>query len=457
MSADWFCKVGDKQLGPLTSQQLKAMVAKGKLRPDYPLRRGSEGPWVPAGRVKGLFPDGGAAGAATAGQAKKAPPKAGQAQAAAARPAKVGGKAPPTAKPIPAAQAAAAPPASDFPSGLALGGHHGKHPTFNLDQFNVDAEIPITTHKASGVPGLKGAEKKKANMILLCVIGFGLFIVLILLIWAIASGKLNGLFGGGAKKDEAAKTAEGEAEKKTGEEKTKEKKDEERKDDKDWTKPGEWAPAKGNIKVKFRPTGRTLPAGVKSPAADLEDMLVLTVSLQYAKDEGDETEVKLAVFKQDTVLKDDKGKKLKLVDAVLKGDAKSIKPGEPEVQVLLVFEPPPDKAKYLHLELPARAFGEQGMRKFQVPGTMIPAAPKEKKAKKTGEDDPASKTKSKTKKTGDDDSSDAPKSKAKAASVKTDGDASDSGDDAKRPPTRKMEVLPPDHPGDIVPPLEGEQ
>ena len=58
MSADWFCKIGEKKIGPLNGQQLKTIVAKGQLKPEHLVRRGSEGPWVPAGRIKGLFPEG---------------------------------------------------------------------------------------------------------------------------------------------------------------------------------------------------------------------------------------------------------------------------------------------------------------------------------------------------------------------------------------------------------------
>ncbi len=57
MSDDWFCKIEGKKVGPLTGQQLRTIVAKGKLRPEHLVRRGGEGPWVPAGRVKGLFPE----------------------------------------------------------------------------------------------------------------------------------------------------------------------------------------------------------------------------------------------------------------------------------------------------------------------------------------------------------------------------------------------------------------
>ena len=72
MSADWFCKIGEKKIGPLNGQQLKTIVAKGQLKPEHLVRRGSEGPWVPAGRIKGLFPEGPAGSAQSQGK-KPAP------------------------------------------------------------------------------------------------------------------------------------------------------------------------------------------------------------------------------------------------------------------------------------------------------------------------------------------------------------------------------------------------
>jgi hypothetical protein len=56
MAADWFCEILGNELGPLTPKQLRTLVEKGRLSPDDRVRQGTEGAWVPAGRVKGLFP-----------------------------------------------------------------------------------------------------------------------------------------------------------------------------------------------------------------------------------------------------------------------------------------------------------------------------------------------------------------------------------------------------------------
>jgi len=57
MAGEWFCKVAGRERGPLNSAQLKSLANHGKLHPHDLVRQGTDGPWVPADRVKGLFPD----------------------------------------------------------------------------------------------------------------------------------------------------------------------------------------------------------------------------------------------------------------------------------------------------------------------------------------------------------------------------------------------------------------
>jgi hypothetical protein len=61
MSQNWFCKVSGKEVGPLSSHQVKVLAAKGKLKPEDLIRQGEEGKWIPARRAKGLFPPNAAA------------------------------------------------------------------------------------------------------------------------------------------------------------------------------------------------------------------------------------------------------------------------------------------------------------------------------------------------------------------------------------------------------------
>src|SRR5580658_8708996 len=145
MSADWFCKAGEKKVGPLTGQQLLAIVAKGQLKPEHLVRRGSEGPWIPAGRVKGLFPEAPAGDALPQG---KKPP-----QAAATPLSKAAAKPPlpPTAKAIglpTAAEAPPAPPVADIPQEFLLGGYEKHHVEMNVGNLNFEMDpIPVSRRK----------------------------------------------------------------------------------------------------------------------------------------------------------------------------------------------------------------------------------------------------------------------------------------------------------------------
>lgn len=53
--AEWYTKIAEQVVGPLSAEQLKALAAGGRLAPGDPVSKSKEGPWVPASRVKGLF------------------------------------------------------------------------------------------------------------------------------------------------------------------------------------------------------------------------------------------------------------------------------------------------------------------------------------------------------------------------------------------------------------------
>ena len=55
MAAEWYCYIAGREFGPLSAQDLRTMVAEGSLTPRHHVRRGTSGPWVEAGQVKGLF------------------------------------------------------------------------------------------------------------------------------------------------------------------------------------------------------------------------------------------------------------------------------------------------------------------------------------------------------------------------------------------------------------------
>jgi hypothetical protein len=55
MATDWYLKLADRELGPFTGAQLKAMAERGQIAPFDPVRRGEQGGWIAAGCVKGLL------------------------------------------------------------------------------------------------------------------------------------------------------------------------------------------------------------------------------------------------------------------------------------------------------------------------------------------------------------------------------------------------------------------
>jgi hypothetical protein len=56
VSKDWFYSVGDSRLGPVTEDELKRLVAEGKLKPSDLVWRDGMADWVEARTVEALFP-----------------------------------------------------------------------------------------------------------------------------------------------------------------------------------------------------------------------------------------------------------------------------------------------------------------------------------------------------------------------------------------------------------------
>jgi S1-C subfamily serine protease len=54
-SAAWYLRVGTTQFGPFTAGDLMSFVAEGRIQKDSLVRRGDQGPWTPAARVRGLL------------------------------------------------------------------------------------------------------------------------------------------------------------------------------------------------------------------------------------------------------------------------------------------------------------------------------------------------------------------------------------------------------------------
>ena len=55
MTREWYFQVMGQELGPLSGGELKAKVANGQVQPDTLIRKGVDGKWLFATKVKGLF------------------------------------------------------------------------------------------------------------------------------------------------------------------------------------------------------------------------------------------------------------------------------------------------------------------------------------------------------------------------------------------------------------------
>ena len=53
---EWYIKKGEKHYGPYSSRELKNLAHSGKIEPSDEVQTGRMGQWVPAEKVKGLFP-----------------------------------------------------------------------------------------------------------------------------------------------------------------------------------------------------------------------------------------------------------------------------------------------------------------------------------------------------------------------------------------------------------------
>ena len=73
MSGDWYVLLMGEQIGPLSDDQLREMVAKRQLTPDDSIRKGPSANWFPALRVRGLFSEAVAANMVAHGTAKSPP------------------------------------------------------------------------------------------------------------------------------------------------------------------------------------------------------------------------------------------------------------------------------------------------------------------------------------------------------------------------------------------------
>ncbi len=392
MSADWFCKIGDKKIGPLNGQQLKTIVARGQLKPEHLVRRGSEGPWVAAGRIKGLFPETPAAGGQ--GQGKMPRANAKPLPKAAAKPG-----APPVAKAtsLPTAAEAPTPPDAEIPQEFTVGGQHKHHVEMNFDNL-IEATPPTITHRKVRAGGrgkaLTKSERRNQNILFACIIGVAA-IGLVGSVWAVIR-----VMTPPAKPQEAvvdpiaAQAAQAADSAKKISKDSATKKPDQQEAEENWANaPDASGPETviGKVRVKvLTPLRGPPPDGVETKESDV---LIVPVNLELAADAKKPVELTSWAdesLKNKVSLVDDQKKSYELLGQIVAfgGDGKAISPG-PKLQVRLIFAAPSGKKlKFLHLTLPPAAFrGEGPMIRYVIdPNSIKPAqADKPDKAAKPEE------------------------------------------------------------------------
>ncbi len=358
MAAEWFCKISGKEVGPLSSQQLKALVTKGTLAPEHRVRRGTEGGWVLAGRVKGLFPS----------------------DVPVAQPISKASETPPVTSPEPPPVPVAAKPA-------ALG----------ADEFNIVADASTSTARATGRSGAKiiSSRKEQKNKALvigsLVVIVVGLAVAGLVLTLRTSDseqkpGKRAATVSRGGQQivEEDLDDFDSDASEKVGAEGaepgTSGPSGESADSGDKWVDASKSPSRRGDVEVKILSVTKGYPVfsrKLKSQSPP-EKCLLLTVQLRNM-DSARKVEyrswsgrgamrgrLRLTDNMKNTYRAKDFGR------AIVKGQftSKSIYADEP-IEDLLIFERPVGRAEYLLLELPAAAFGQPGALYFKIPKEMI--------------------------------------------------------------------------------------
>jgi len=397
---EWFCQIAGREMGPLLSDELKAMAAQGQILPTDNVRRGTTGHWVAASRVRGLF---------VAGQK---PPRA-----VVEPPSFFGSSAPPAAEvfshvPEPnvawpteppaapvAPEAPRPPPPPAPPAGNAMAD----------DSAPFDFLAEPAGHAAAGNAAnrralLARAKRKRQQQILvagsLIFVIFGLAIAALFLLAGNFSGftaveddvrQAGGLGGLSQKLERVASQnpADESGEKSPLREgpippasaKSKKPTDE---------NPAEAAGLHmvvGDVPVRLVSVARGSDA---AGTADSQCLLItVEVSNPSARDKLAFAAWSLDAALRGATLTDDRGKiyPAKPVNAAAVLDTpppSSIAPGK-SARDVLCFELPSPKAQSLQLELPCAAFATDASASFQIPVKMIAAKPVAVKlAPKTG-------------------------------------------------------------------------
>ncbi|HUT93762.1 MAG TPA: DUF4339 domain-containing protein [Thermoguttaceae bacterium] len=407
MESGWYLKVANKEVGPLAPRQLKAMADKGQISPYDPVRLGSDGRWVPASSVRGLLPAGGPS-------VEQPPPsRLPVAEQLERPPAASGGRPDGETKPAAEARLAtgtkpAAAPTASLPGtaqpGIPVAQAVGATPAPPASAASLPGPFAIETgqdilmaryagRQQGSATGSRRRRKKEAVIV-------GGIMVLMALAAVTAAVILSGKGATTASKapkaaDKASQDVEAEHEEVvipgldeylggTGPESPGSSPSESSAADA-WTDASTSSVECGEVVVKIasaqiaRPRLTSQASG--KAARGTEDYLCLKLEL-WNKGKSDRREYRSwNVVGAGVTLVDDQDKRYSLESFVdqrsgLDGETEGgavLSPGGVAVD-MLVFERPAKSAALLRLQLPARAFGEQGSLKFQIPISMIAVA-----------------------------------------------------------------------------------
>ena len=412
MESEWYLKVADKEVGPLAPRQLKAMADKGQISPYDPVRLGSDGRWVPASSVRGLLPAGGTSAEQpppgqlpVASQLEKPPAASGgrpdgeTKPAAEARPATEAKPAavptaslPGTAQPgIPVAQAVAQPPVA-APAPPASG---ASSPGPFAIETGHDTLVARYAGRQHG-PATGSRRRRKREAII--VGGVMVLMALAAVTTAvILSGKGATTASKGPKAaDKASQDVEAEHEEivipgldeylgEAGPESPGSPPSESSAAD-PWTDASTSSAECGDVSVKITSAqiARRVSTGRASggEAQGAKECLCLKLELRNQAKSGKREYRRWSVEGAGVTLVDDQDKRYSLgsfahegsrLDGESEGVRVALSPGG-VTEDMLVFEKPAKRAGLLRLQLPARAFGEEGSLKFEIPISMIAVA-----------------------------------------------------------------------------------
>lgn len=404
MEVEWYLMVADKEVGPLSARQLKAMAERGQITPGDPVRCGSDGRWVPAANVKGLLPT----GESTAGGSPPRPaPESNKPETLSAPPqaqpvsqpkpghVPVAQPAGPPSGQIPVAQPVDAAPRTPAPSARSGGG-------VDIDAGD-DTLVSRYAGRHSGTPAHPKKRRRRNDLIVVA-----LAVTLVGLI-AVGAGLLFSRTGRGDGAEQARTQAgkadvDGEAAVKGEEEKQKvfipglnellgepapespEQAEPEPPAGDEWTDASTSSAECGDVRVKIaaaqigRP--RLIRRGSQRAARPKNDYLSLKLELfnkgkmkklDYTSWNVHRTGVRLIdEHGNEYAMKSFAGQGLE-IDGQVEGGKGSLYPEEVTRDVLM-FEKPAKSAERLRLELSAAAFGEVGSLKFEIPVSTIAVA-----------------------------------------------------------------------------------